>query len=387
MRHSRFITAGFAMIVFVCGAKAIFASEPVRTTTNGAIAIANLDQQIAQLRDEPEVVELLLIRSRFLGDYQALERASAIAEARSTTASDLLQRSRTRSAVHRFADALDDLKEAEKIGARRDSVVALRASILVATGHAAEAIRQLEHDVALNPGYASRSALAVAYAEVGRFADADRMYVRALNHLHTTSPFPYAWSYFARALMWTEQAGDRVRGEELYIQALAYLPEFVAANIHLAELEMARGDLTAAFGRLESIAASTDEPEAIALLGALHVRTGDANRGQRETAAARESFESLLSRNPLAFADHAAEFYLGLGSDPERAWKLSQLNLANRETGRAYRLAIKAAKATGRNREACALVVKGGIRPAQTDSNNCVDSGVRDSDGKRTIKY
>jgi hypothetical protein len=71
-------------------------------------------------------------------------------------------------------------------------------------------------------------------------------------------------------------------------------------------------------------------------------------RGGREIAAARQRFEALLARQPLAFADHAAEFYLGAGADPARAWLLAQQNLANRATDRAIALELRAAQATGR---------------------------------------
>jgi hypothetical protein len=40
-------------------------------------------------------------------------------------------------------------------------------------------------------------------------------------------------------MMWAEQGGDRARAATLYAQAQTYLPEFVTANIHLAELEVA----------------------------------------------------------------------------------------------------------------------------------------------------
>lgn len=327
-------------------------------TTSSGIAIANLDQQIAQLRDEPGVEELLLVRSRFLGDYDSLDRASSLAEGRFATSGELLLRARTRSAVHRFADALEDIQAAERAGARLDEVVALRASILVATGRAAETTPLLEEHLARHPGYASRAALAGGYAAVGRLADADRLYVEALADLDTTLPFPYAWIYFARGMMWAEQGGDQARAEAMYKQALTYLPEFVTANIHLAELEVARGDTKSAIGRLERVIQSTNEPEALALLGVLHTRTRDATRGVSEIAQARRRYEWLLDRHLLAFADHAAEFYLGPGADPERAWVLAQQNLANRQTDRAAALAIKAAEASGRYREAHDLLEK-----------------------------
>src|ERR1700730_12536929 len=98
-------------------------------TTSGMIAIANLDQQITQLRDEAGVEELLLVRSRFLGDYEALDRASALGEERYATGRELLLRARTRFAVHRFADALADVDSAERLGAKPDEIAALRAAI------------------------------------------------------------------------------------------------------------------------------------------------------------------------------------------------------------------------------------------------------------------
>jgi tetratricopeptide (TPR) repeat protein len=329
--------------------------EAARLTTSGAIAVANLDAEIAQDGEDEGVEELLLARSRFLGDYDALDRASSVAERRFETGGELLRRARVRAAVHRFADALVDLAAAEHAGANRESCAALQASIFVATGRASEVVPSLEADVDRHASFASRSALAGAYAAVGRLEDADRMYVAALGDLDTTAPFPYAWVYFARGTMWVERAGDTVRGEALYRRALAHLPEFVAANIHLAELEIARGELTPAIARLERVESISQEPAALALLGELRVRTGDQSRGEHEIGLARRRYESLLASHPLAFADHAVEFFLGPGNDPERAWALAQKNLANRRTDRAFALAIDAARATGRRQEMRAL--------------------------------
>jgi hypothetical protein len=94
---------------------------------------------------------------------------------------------------------------------------------------------------------------------------------------------------------------------------------------------------------LERIAASRD-PEVLALLGLLHAGT-DPARGAREILAARARFEELLARQPLAFADHAAEFYLGPGGDPERAWVLASANYAERPTLRAREMLERASRA------------------------------------------
>jgi hypothetical protein len=49
----------------------------------------------------------------------------------------------------------------------------------------------------------------------------------------------------------------------MYVLALTYLPKFGSENIYLAELEVARGDLTSAVERLDRIARSRDEAEAL----------------------------------------------------------------------------------------------------------------------------
>jgi hypothetical protein len=392
------VTARLAWLALVACA----AHEPrPEATTGGAIAVANLDHLIAQRGDDPAQVELLLVRARFLADPAALDRAAALAEDAPPAARDraalaanappaardraalaanappaardraalvedappaardraalaaetpspaaLVRRAQARGAVHRFADALADLAAAERAGAE---VAPARAAILVATGDPAGALPLL----VARPDYAHRAALAGALAALGAFAAADALYAAADDALDTTSPFPHAWLDFARGLMWAEQAGDPARGERHYRRAVARLPAFAPAQLHLAELEAARGDRAAALARL----APLDDPEALGLRGALHVRAGDP-RGWLELTRARARCEALVARHPLAYADHAAELQLAPGGDRARAWQLARVNLANRATRRAWRLALTAAIAAARWPDAVALTAR-----------------------------
>jgi tetratricopeptide (TPR) repeat protein len=152
--------------------------------------------------------------------------------------------------------------------------------------------------------------------------------------------------------MWSEQGGDAARGAVFYEEALRLLPDYAAAGIHLAELDLARGDEASAQARLTRVVQNADEPEALALLGDIHLRQGRTSLGRGEIARAKQRYEALLARHPQAFADHAAEFYLGAGRDPQRAWTLAQANLRERPTRRAHLLAIRAAEALGKKREA-----------------------------------
>jgi tetratricopeptide (TPR) repeat protein len=338
---------GLAMGLMACSA---FARSPPcapHSITDSAIAIANLDDQIARVAGTTASVELLLARSRFLGDHDALGQAIALVEQHQGSGEEWLRLAHAHAAEHRFALALEDLTAAKRVGMHAARIEAARAIILVASGHADAAIGQLEVQASVHPGYVAYSSLAMAYAELGRYAKADAYYARALADLDTTSPFPYAWLHFARGVMWAEQAGDLRRGARFYARALSCLPEFAAANIHMAEIEVARGDLPTAARRLMRVIDRNREPEAMALLGVIQKRMGERTRGDASIEEAQARYTSLLRRHPLAFADHAAQFYLGPGNHAERAWQLARQNLDNRETRRAFSLAMEAAQKAG----------------------------------------
>lgn len=329
------------------------ASAPPAATSS-AIALANLDALIEQGASDTASVDLLLLRAQLLADDKALDRAVALTDTAST-APELLRRSRARAGVHRFADALADVDAAGREGAKVD---ALRASLWLATGRAGEALPALQAEADRQPGFGAHAALARGLAAVGRLEEADARYAQALAGLDTTSPFPAASLWFARGVMWAEQGGDAQRGRRMYAQALRLVPEFAVANVHMAELEVRAGETAAAIARLQRVVDRCNEPEALALLGTLHVKAGETQRGRGEIAAARSRFDALLARHPRAYADHAAEFFLGAGDDAERARFWARLNLSERGTRRAHQLAIRAAMATGRLDEAQALRVR-----------------------------
>ena len=233
------------LLTFACAALLAACAVPHVATTQGAIALANLDDQLQRQGDDPAALDLWLLRLQFLADYRVLDRAAAMTEARAETAAEHLQRARARMAAHRFADAQGDFDAARAAPAQR-------ASLLVATGRAAEALAALQAEAERRPGFSSHCALARGLAAVGRLDEADRLYTLALRELDTTSPFPAAAVAFARGLMWAEQDGDSPRGAAFYAEALRLVPDYAAAGIHLAEIELARGDEAAGRGATAS---------------------------------------------------------------------------------------------------------------------------------------
>lgn len=56
-------------------------------------------------------------------------------------------------------------------------------------------------------------------------------------------------------------------------------------------------------------------------------------------------YDEFMARHPKAFADHAGEFWLGIGTDPDKTLWLAQMNLEVRKTPLAYDLLSKAVSA------------------------------------------
>jgi tetratricopeptide (TPR) repeat protein len=274
-------------------------------------------------------------------------------------------RARAASAVHRFDDAERDLASAARLGADVD---AARASMRIAQGRELEAARafaraRVERAATLE----HLGLLANAEAALGEFDAADEHYGAALATLHDASPFAVAQLCFQRGMMWAEQAANPERALPHYVEAVRRLPEYVVANVHLAELEARLGRPDAAIERLRALVDHSADPEPAGLLGKLLLAKDASDAGAAELIQrARTSYQALLERHRSAFLDHAAEFFAGPGADAPLASRLAQENLALRQTPRAHALAIEAAFGAHDAALACRLVE--GARPAAAHS-------------------
>jgi tetratricopeptide (TPR) repeat protein len=205
--------------------------------------------------------------------------------------------------------------------------------------------------------------LAALLANLGEYDEADRIYVEAIGGYRNVSPFPLAWACFQLGVLWGETTPERDhdRAAQWYRRAIDYLPMYVRARVHLAEIHIDCEELATAESLLMPAKASGD-PEVnwrLAEVFAAQARPYEADR-QRE--AARSAFETLLNRHELAFADHAAEFYLNAGANSKRAWELARINLANRPTLRAFELAHAAVSTVGNARLVSELAVRARAR-------------------------
>jgi tetratricopeptide (TPR) repeat protein len=373
-------------------------------TTDGAIALSNLQAQIAAeerlarygpltVSQRAAIVELLIMRGQFLGRIADYERAEALAEQlvgdAPTDGGAFLARARARATLHRFAAALADLDEAERLGVNSDRCAAVRATIFQASGRYDEALVIRQHLTQARPDIRSLGAEAAVRAERGEIKEAERLFVQARQQYRDVSPFPVVWLYFQQGLMWMwEEHLERARAA--FEAACARLPGYAAAQGHLAMVEVAlarreraiavfqrwmqEGDLEqaharsqvphtgeeAALGRyqraialLRQQAHSSDDPEYASQLARLLKEAGQLDEALhwRDLAAAR--YDELMVRHPEAFADHAAEFWLTIGGDAPKGYLLAAKNLEIRKTPRAYELVLQAAVAIQETAAVC----------------------------------
>jgi hypothetical protein len=139
------------------------------------------------------------------------------------------------------------------------------------------------------------------------------------------------------------------------------MPTFAHAVVHLAAMEPP----DRALARLEALSKTSDDPDVLAGQADALRRAGRAEEAAAAAARARARFEEVLTRLPLAYADHAASFYLGPGRDAGRALELAKANAANRPTDEAVELWLSAAQAAGSAIETCAAAARaGGLRHA-----------------------
>jgi tetratricopeptide (TPR) repeat protein len=325
------------------------------SATDGEIAAINLESarrhawvRFAHDARLPGVAEAIVdherLAAQFLGDLDALDRldalASQFAHVDDSSRASLVQ-AEVASTVHRFGDARDHLAHAARLGAPREAIERHSLAIDQACGVDLDAVLAARRRLAAaSDRLEDLVPLGAVLADLERFAEADAVYRQAFSSYDDVSPFPLAWVCFQLGMLWGEQVPvpDVDRAALWYGRAIAYLPVYVKARVHLSEIFLNRDDASDAEALLRP-ALSSHDPEVRWRLADVLSAQARFEEAETQLDAARSGFEALLERYPLAFADHAAEFYAGSGNDCPRALALARANVANRPTRRAVRQA------------------------------------------------
>jgi tetratricopeptide (TPR) repeat protein len=334
-------------------------SPAERPTTDPGIALGNLDAQIdgaEAAAENPRLARVALVeliaklglRGQVRGRISDYERADAKAELLVRMYPQLpesyLERAGTRATLHRFAEALADVDEAARRGARGLRVERLRASVYQATGRLDEALELCQKHSAKWQHVSTLSAEASVRADRGETDAAEQLYIEAQYHFPDVSPFVLASLYLQEGLMW-QREGRLARARELFSAALERLPDYAPVRSHLAAVEAQLGARDRAVELLRPLLVTSDDPEVAGQLAALYREAGQTAEAERLRAKAVARFDELMAAHPAAFANHAARFWLGIGGDPQKALRLARIHLANAPTTEAYELALESALA------------------------------------------
>ena len=332
--------------------------------TDGDIAVVNLKSATHASwsrfwRDarRPGIAELIFeqeqLAAQFLGDLRALDRVETLVNqlvrAEGESARTALVQAQFASMTHRFADARNYIEQATDRGATPDETSRLSLSIDQARGTELDAVLEARRRMAAASGrLEDRLPLGALLADLGEYDEADRIYRQALSEYQDASPFAVAWVCFQLGALWGELVPETQssRAAQWYRKAIEYLPAYVKARVHLAEIYADSDRAAEAEALLTPVIASGDPEVSWRLADVLHAmgRFADAAT-QMQTA--RSGFEALLGKYLLAFADHGAEFYAGSGDDAARALELASANVTNRPTLRALQQAHAAALGAG----------------------------------------
>jgi hypothetical protein len=323
--------------------------------TDGEIAAINLESarrsawnRFARDPRLPGAAETIVEHERFaaqfLGDLDALDRMDALAAQfadvdRSYRAA--LVQAEVASTAHRFAEGRDHLARAALMGGPAEAIERQMLAIDQACGLELESVLATRRRMAAASGRLEDLVpLGAVLADLERFTESNAAYRQALCSYNDVSPFPLAWVCFQLGILWGElvPTPEPNRAVLWYRRAIGYLPGYVKARVHLAEICSSLGRTGEAEAHLRP-AISSKDPEVRLRLADVLFAQEKFEAANAELEAARGGFEELLRKHLLAFADHAAEFYAGSGNDSRRALELARANVANRPTRRALKQA------------------------------------------------
>jgi tetratricopeptide (TPR) repeat protein len=324
----------------------------ILSATDGEIAAINLDSARrgawARFARDPRsagvaeaVVDMERLTAQFLGDLDAFNRldglACQFARVDGSFRAALID-AEVAATMHRFDDARAHLARAALLGGPSEEIERHSLTIDQACGVELDAVLAARRRVAASGRLEDLVPLGAVLADLERYAEADAVYRQAFDSYDGVAPFSLAWVCFQLGMLWGElvPVPDANLAALWYRRALAYLPGYVKARVHLAEIH-ATWDQAAAAQALLAPALSSGDPEVRWRLADVLTRQERLADAEFHLEVARSGFEALLGRQLLAFADHAAEFFAGSGNDRQRALELARINVENRPTRRAVR--------------------------------------------------
>jgi tetratricopeptide (TPR) repeat protein len=193
---------------------------------------------------------------------------------------------------------------------------------------------------------------------------ADAAFETAEDLISDTAPLAVAHLNVQRGIQKVDQG--RLEDAVLFFrEAAVRMPDYVAANEHLAETLAMLGKDDEATAIYEKVVARSNDPEFAHALAELYAKKGKAAEAKALEEKARARYEELLTKYPEAMYWHASEFFLAIG-DAKRALALLQQNLVLRPNAASHTALAKAQLANGMTAEARATIDKALAMPVRS---------------------
>lgn len=322
-----------------------------RATTDGGIYLANLNGQIAALeqrldaRPDPRLsaqqARLLYHRFQVLGRLEDAEAARDMLSlaARNAGAQASLDYAHVLIGFHEFDKASEALDAAARHEALAPEVAAVRQAIAQARGQVKPMLEP--RDVSpRTPSPVSLVSQAAAWLDHDRPELASKLLRLAQDRYTDSSPYTLAWIQVHQGIVFLEYE-DYESARLFFAAAHERFPQYTLAAEHLAETELALGNPETAARIYREVAERTGHPEFHFQLSQAESQLGNDEKAAQSVQLARQGYERLVERYPLMYADHAVDFYVGMG-DREQAVELAQANLSQRQDKRSEALLAKA---------------------------------------------
>lgn len=356
-------------------------------TTSGAVYIGNLETRIQSLTSllrsdsnhpaATELAALLFHRFKVLGKLADLEQSVELIDERVKVAPDDLAARRARvsilAGVHRFKAAQSDFDFLMDKGAVPEKdTLAIQLALAVGDYDKVDSeLLQADRPVDDFDLSVLRGNLAMLN---GRLDTASIQFFRAQQMYQGSNPYPLAWLHTQQGIALL-RAGDCTQARRFFDAAVQRLPGYYLAAEHLAECEVADGDLDGARARYHAVIEQTGQPEFLGALSNLERLAGNDDLADQLADHAEAGWNALLARLPGTFDDHAVEFFLE-HEQTDRAHTIAQSILARRNDVLSLALHVRTALANDLQAEACqsmAAIQKTGLTPLELDELKAID--------------
>jgi tetratricopeptide (TPR) repeat protein len=334
-------------------------------TTRADIYFGNLDAQISELtrltrgRTEmtPDVLMLSAAhytRGRFKGDLDEIQLAvDGMTTCARLTPNDpvcFVTRAEQEQSLHRFKEARTDVERAKALGVDPKRAAALEMDLDWNDGRYDTAIPAIRAERLRHPSPATWLREAQLDHDLGLEDEADAAFEAAEDLIQDTGPLVPAHLNVQRGIQ-KVQTGRLDEACVFFRAAVERIPNYVAANEHLAETLHMLGKNEEAIRIYESVVKLTDDPEFSHALGALYASNGKADAARDLEAKAHAGYAALLQKYPEAMYWHASEFYMATG-ETARALELLRKNVVLRPNSTSFVALARAELAMGQLAEA-----------------------------------